>query len=66
MQDFAPNTIDTYADKVLAMNEINVNALTAKGVYLFETEEYVPARDYLNRGNNTDLNQFFLSKLSQL
>lgn len=37
------------------MNELSVNGLMAKGIYLYETEDYVTARDYLNRANSNSI-----------
>lgn len=48
--NFTPSSIETYADKILQINDASVNALTAKGIHLYLTENYVSARDYLNRG----------------
>lgn len=47
-----PNSIDVYADLVLEIGASypSISALIAKGIYLYETENYVAARDYLNRG----------------
>lgn len=44
--------IEGYADQLLLMNEVSPNGLLAKGLYLHKTENFVAARDFLNKGNS--------------
>lgn len=43
--------IEGYANQLLLMNEVSPNGLLAKGLYLYKTENFVAARDFLNKGN---------------
>lgn len=47
-----PKSIETYADEVLEISGQHpvLNALMAKAIYLYETANYVGARNFLNRG----------------
>lgn len=44
------DAMEGYADQLLLMNEVSPNGLLAKGLYLFKTENFVAARDFLNKG----------------
>lgn len=44
------DAIERYADQLLIMNEVSPNGLLAKGLHLFKTENFVAARDFLNKG----------------
>lgn len=52
LQEKLPKSIETYADEVLVLSGQHpaLNALMAKAIYLYETANYVGARDFLNRG----------------
>lgn len=51
-QEKLPKSIEAYADEVLELSGQHpaLNALMAKAIYLYETANYVGARDFLNRG----------------
>lgn len=57
-----PKPIDNYADIVLEMGDSHpsVYALIAKGIHSYNTENYVAARDYLNRGEYHIINRQLL------
>lgn len=52
IEEKLPKSIETYADEVLELSGQHpaLNALMAKAIYLYETANYVGARDFLNRG----------------
>lgn len=52
LQEKLPKSIEAYADEVLVLSGQHpaLNALMAKAIYLYETANYVGARDFLNRG----------------
>lgn len=60
-QEIVPKSVDVYADLVLEIGASfpSVSALIAKGMHLYETENFVAARDYLNRGKMEFLQQNF-------
>lgn len=44
------DAIDGYADRLLLLNEMSPTGLLAKGLYLYKSENFVAARDFLNKG----------------
>lgn len=45
-------SIEGYADQLLLMNEVSPNGLLAKGLFLYRSNNFVAARDFLNRGKS--------------
>lgn len=52
-KDLLSNPIETYANEVLEQcgQHPSMNALMTKAIYLYKTENYVGARDFLIRGS---------------
>lgn len=57
-----PRPIDEYADKVIEMagSHPSFHALLAKGIHLYKTENFVSARDVLNRGKKKRFSKIIL------
>ncbi|XP_031639627.1 tetratricopeptide repeat protein 37-like, partial [Contarinia nasturtii] len=55
-KEIVPKSIESYADEVLEISgsRPSPNALIAKSIYLYETQSYVAARDYLYRANSEE------------